>query len=143
MSILKKFYWQCSPTVHIMVFLQRLMKQDSQFSKHALLLWVCCAFFSFFVCLVGSFWCFFLERPSLHICGVEGEILNENEVYRTCIPHIKIQFWQHDQPLTFCPLSQWMQISPLQGITEGFVASDGLGLTRISARLLKGKRHFV
>lgn len=104
---------------------------------------LCIFQFFLFGWLVGSFWCFFLERPSLHICGVEGEILNENEVYRTCIPHIKIQFWQHDQPLTFCPLSQWMQISPLQGITEGFVASDGLGLTRISARLLKGKRHFV
>lgn len=77
------------------------MKQDSQFSKHALLLWFAVrffvGFFCLFGCLVGSFWCFFfLERPSLHICGVEGEILNENEVYRTCIPHIKIQFWQHD-----------------------------------------------
>lgn len=26
-------------------------------------------------------------------------------------------------------------------MTEGFVASDGLGLTRISARLLKGKKN--
>lgn len=53
-------------------------------------------FLVFLFVWLGLFGAFFLERPSLHICGVEGEILNENEVYRTCIPHIKIQFWQHE-----------------------------------------------